>query len=119
MAIFGSRKVVVTTAGTTKQTQFRFPRCKSKRIRNKWMKNKENFKVEYVCLLYRDPTSSIETIIIHPVVEQQIKNGEYTKTPPRKEPPKKEPLQQHKFHITSMFGMNIRASGMFSPFVCA
>lgn len=54
--VFGGPRVIVSSMGTSKRVQFRFPRCKSWRINKKFKKREENFRIEYVSFKFRDPT---------------------------------------------------------------
>ena len=54
----------------TKSIQFRFPRCKSKRIRRKWAKRSKNLKdIPDITTFYKTPWG----IIGHPILIEKLK----------------------------------------------
>jgi len=65
-------KVMVSTLGTSKRVQFRFPRCKSRRIGKKWAKREKNFKIEYLNFMFGDPASGGNIIVIHPAIKRHL-----------------------------------------------
>ena len=71
--VFGGPRVIVSAMGTSKRVQFRFPRCKSRRIHKKFKKREENFKIEYISYKFRDPSSFHDVLVIHPAVEAKLK----------------------------------------------
>jgi len=71
--MFHMPKIVVSTKGTIKNIQFRFPRSKSKRIRKKFTKDKENFKIEYINLSLFDKFTGQSIIVVHPMVAQYLR----------------------------------------------
>lgn len=65
-------QVLVSEKGTTKKVQFKFPRSKSKRIRNKFKKNPNNFKIKYISIKMNNPITGGEILIVHPSVHQKM-----------------------------------------------
>ena len=59
---------VLESQHAVKRYQFRFPRCKSKRIAKKFRKKDSNFKTE-PCVLVMD---NINTMMAHPLIYKQM-----------------------------------------------
>ena len=59
---------VVSSIAATERKQFRFPRCKSWRIANKYKKNDSNFKLIPCCYLMENQNA----YVVHPTIYKEM-----------------------------------------------